>query len=49
MTVVTPFDPNSRIIQMTQPGGAMRGFLSDPIGMSDKIRRWIVDFGAPQQ
>jgi hypothetical protein len=49
MTVATPFDPNSRIIQMTQPGGAMRGFLPDQVGMSDKIRRWIVDSGAPQQ
>jgi len=50
MTVVTPFDPNSRIIQMTRPGGPMHGFLNpDPVGRAEIIRSWIVDFGAPQQ
>ena len=50
MTVVTPGDPNSRIIQMTKPGGPMNGFLNpDPLGKADIIYRWIVNFGAPQQ
>jgi len=50
MTVVTPGDPNSRIIQMTMPGGPMNGFLNpDPLGKADIIYRWIVNFGAPQQ
>jgi len=49
MAVVTPGDPNSRIIQMTRPGGSMRGFLADPVGQSQKIYDWIVTFGAPQQ
>ena len=50
MTVVTPFDGNSRLIQMTKPGAPMHGFLSpDPAARAEIIRRWIVDFGAPQQ
>jgi len=50
MTVVTPGDPNSRLIQMTKPGGPMNGFLNpDPLGKADIIYRWIVNFGAPQQ
>ena len=50
MTVVTPGDPNSRIIQMTKPGGPMNGFLSpDPIGRAQMIYDWIVIYGAPQQ
>jgi len=50
MTVVTPGDPNSRLIQMTKPGAPMNGFLNpDPLGKADTIYRWIVNFGAPQQ
>jgi hypothetical protein len=50
MTVVTPGDPNSRIIQMTKPGAPMHGYLNpDPLGKADTIYRWIVNFGAPQQ
>ena len=50
MTVVTPGDPNSRIIQMTKPGGPMNGFLNpDPIGRAQMIYDWIVTYGAPQQ
>jgi hypothetical protein len=54
MTRVTPGDPNSRLIQMTQTGGAMHGFLidsTDPTGNThaQTIYDWIVTFGAPQQ
>jgi hypothetical protein len=50
MTVATPGDPNSRIIQMTRTGGAMHGYLNpDPAGRADTIYRWIVNFGAAQQ
>jgi len=50
MQVVTPFDANSRMIQMTRPGGPMHGFLNpDPVGRSETIRLWIVRDGAPQQ
>jgi uncharacterized Zn-binding protein involved in type VI secretion len=50
MRNVTPYDPNSRLIQMTQPGGRMHGFLNpDPLGRAEIIRRWIVENGAPQQ
>jgi len=50
MTVVTPFDPNSRLIQMTKPGAPMHGFLNpDPAGRAEIIRQWIVNDGAPQQ
>ena len=50
MTVVTPYDPNSRIIQMTQTGGAMHGYLQpDSAARADAIYKWIVTFGAPQQ
>jgi hypothetical protein len=50
MTVVTPYDPNSRLIQMTKPGAPMHGYLSpDPLGKADKIYQWIVTYGAPLQ
>jgi hypothetical protein len=50
MQVVTPFDPNSRLIQMTRPGGPMHGFLNpDPVGRAEIIRSWIVDNGAPER
>jgi hypothetical protein len=47
-------DPNSRLIQMTQTGGAMHGYLidsTDPTGNTHAktIYDWIVTFGAPQQ
>jgi len=47
MTVVTPGDPNSRLIQMTQPGGPMNGYLLS--GQADIIRQWIVNYNAAQQ
>jgi hypothetical protein len=50
MTVVTPGDPNSRIIQMTKPGGSMHGFLNpDPLLRAQIIYDWIVLYGAKQQ
>jgi len=50
MTVVTPGDPNSRLIQMTKAGAPMHGYLNpDPTGKADTIYRWIVNFGAAQQ
>jgi phosphoribosylanthranilate isomerase len=50
MQVVTPFDPNSRLIQMTQPGAPMHGFLQpDPATRAEIIRKWVVDFGAPER
>jgi len=49
MAVVTPGDPNSRLIQMTKPGGPMNGYLADPVGQADIIYRWIVNNNAAQQ
>jgi hypothetical protein len=50
MTVVTPFDPNSRLIQMTQTGGAMHFYLQPDTDVRAKtIYDWIVTYGAPQQ
>jgi hypothetical protein len=50
MAVVTPFDPNSRIIQMTRTGGSMHGFLNpNPDQRAQTIYDWIVTYGAPQQ
>jgi hypothetical protein len=50
MSVVTPGDPNSRLIQMTKPGASMHGFLSpDPAGRAQIIYDWIVLYGAKQQ
>jgi hypothetical protein len=50
MTVVTPGDPNSRMIQMTRPGGPMHGFLNpDPAARAEIIRKWIVEDGAPER
>jgi hypothetical protein len=50
MSVVTPYDPNSKLIEMTKTGGPMHGYLQpDPAGKADKIYQWIVTYGAPQQ
>ena len=50
MTVVTPFDPNSRLIQMTRTGGAMHVYLNpNPDVRAQTIYDWIVTSGAPQQ
>src|SRR5256712_6031412 len=50
MAVVTPYDPNSLIIFKTQPGGSMHGVLQpDPVARAEIIRKWIVDYGAPEQ
>jgi hypothetical protein len=50
MQVVTPFDPNSRLIQMTRTGGAMHFYLQPDTDVRAKtIYDWIVTYGAPQQ
>ena len=50
MTVVTPGDPNSRIIQMTRTGGSMHFYLNpNPDVRAQTIYDWIVTYGAPQQ
>lgn len=50
MTVVNPGDPNSRLIQMTQPGAPMHGYLQpDSAGRAQIIYDWIVRYGAKQQ
>jgi hypothetical protein len=49
MTKVIPYDPTSRLIQVTQPGGIMYGHLSNPTVQSQTIYDWIVKYGAPQQ
>lgn len=37
-------DPNSKIIQATQPGGSMRKYLgSDSVLKAEKIKKWVVD------
>ena len=49
MSVVTPGDPNSRLIQMTKPGAPMHGYLQpDSVGRAQIIYDWIVLYGAKQ-
>jgi mono/diheme cytochrome c family protein len=48
--VLTPGDPNSRLIVKTRVGGSMHGFLNpDPLGRAETIRSWIVDFMAAER
>jgi len=50
MTVVTPGDPNSRLIQMTRTGGAMHFYLNpNPDVRAQTIYDWIVTYAAPEQ
>jgi len=50
MTVATPGDPNSRLIQMTRTGGAMHFYLNpNPDVRAQTIYDWIVTYGAPEQ
>jgi hypothetical protein len=42
MTVVVAGDPNSRLIQMTQIGGAMRGYLTNPTTDAQTIYNWVM-------
>jgi hypothetical protein len=47
MKVVTAGDPNSKLIQMTKPGGQMYGFLSNGPVQSDLIFQWVMSGAQP--
>jgi hypothetical protein len=49
MKNVTPFDPNSKLIVMTQPSGPMNGYLPNPATQAQIIYDWIVKYGAPEK
>jgi hypothetical protein len=47
MTAVRPGDPQSLLVTMTQPNGAMYGhFSGDRGGRSDMVKRWVVTYNA---
>jgi hypothetical protein len=49
MQVVTPGDPNSRLVRATQPGGLMYSqFRGNASQKSATIRGWVVDSRAAQ-
>jgi hypothetical protein len=47
MSVVTPGDPNSRLVQMTKQGGPMYGYLPNPAVQSQLIYQWVMDGAKP--
>jgi mono/diheme cytochrome c family protein len=47
MTAVRPGDAQSRLVTITQSGGAMNRYLSgNSAGRADMIKRWVVTYNA---